>query len=383
MGLPSVSLLRIRGGVLETNGIFDRSIGQVAGQVNWTDVTDSGDGGFAAVGGPLTINLGGIGTVVQWGIGGFVPDSRDLVLSSDQADNVVTWTNPINLGSDKRTIKVTNNKDSNADRARITAVLSGTGQLKKTGSGELELSAANTYTGETEVQNGRLTVSGSLFGPVTVDNDAVISGNGSITGSLTNEGTHAIRAAETLTIGGAVVLDTSSRLAVTETYAQTRATENSFQLLTAATSVIGQFSNPSDVGIESHLGNGYFLRSVTYTNAVTINIFAALEGDADGDRDIDITDFHVLASNFDGTGENADKNDWTTSDFDDDGDIDITDFNFLAANFADNGYAGVFSSHVPEPGSAILLGLGAMILMAKRIVSNIGRKNDVNQTPRP
>ena len=89
------------------------------------------------------------------------------------------------------------------------------------------------------------------------------------------------------------------------------------------------------------------------------NLFA-LEGDADGDIDIDITDFNILASNFDDTGANSATNDWTTADFDADGDIDITDFNFLAANFADTGYKATHA--VPEPSSFILHAFGILAL---------------------
>ena len=94
------------------------------------------------------------------------------------------------------------------------------------------------------------------------------------------------------------------------------------------------------------------------------NLFA-LEGDADGD--IDITDFNILASNFDDTGANSVTNNWTTADFDFDGDVDITDFNFLASNFSDTGYGEVSTDQVPEPTAVFLIGLAClMLLIAKR-----------------
>ena len=51
--------------------------------------------------------------------------------------------------------------------------------------------------------------------------------------------------------------------------------------------------------------------------------------------------------------------------FDGDPDIDITDFNFLASNFASDGYGA--SNVVPEPSSFILCVFG--ILAVSRFVS--------------
>ena len=92
------------------------------------------------------------------------------------------------------------------------------------------------------------------------------------------------------------------------------------------------------------------------------NLFA-LSGDADGDKDVDITDFNTLATNFDPTGANSGTNNWTAADFDTDGDIDITVFNGLASNFAPTGYAPNGSA-VPEPASVVLVLLSALVVAA-------------------
>lgn len=84
----------------------------------------------------------------------------------------------------------------------------------------------------------------------------------------------------------------------------------------------------------------------------------ALGGDADGDKDVHITDFNSLASNFDPGGNNSSTNDWTTADFDVDGDIDITDFNSLASNFAPGEYGAANS--IPEPSTMVLCVLGGV-----------------------
>ena len=86
-----------------------------------------------------------------------------------------------------------------------------------------------------------------------------------------------------------------------------------------------------------------------------------LRGDTEFDRDVDITDFNVLASHFDPTGDGDPVNGpfWNEGNFNGDDNVDITDFNLLAANFAPDGYN---SSAIPEP-STMLLVLLALILM--------------------
>lgn len=78
-------------------------------------------------------------------------------------------------------------------------------------------------------------------------------------------------------------------------------------------------------------------------------------------RDIDVTDFSVLAANFDPAGALGMGNTWEKGNFDGDNDIDITDFNFLASHFAPSGYG--MTTGVPEP-SSMYLGLLSLIGMA-------------------
>ena len=68
-------------------------------------------------------------------------------------------------------------------------VISGEGQVIKTGTGMLALSGANTYTGNTNVQEGSFALTGSLQSHVTIDKGATFTGNGTINGNLTNGGT--------------------------------------------------------------------------------------------------------------------------------------------------------------------------------------------------
>ena len=155
-----------------------------------------------------------------------------------------------------------------------------------------------------------------------------------------------------------------------------RAARDDFTLIASADGSTGTFAtvNYNATALEAdftgenssfrdHINNGLF-RNVNYEgNNVSVTNLFALEGDADGDIDIDITDFNILASNFDDSGANSATNSWTTADFDSDGDIDITDFNFLAANFADTGYdTNASSGQVPEPTSITHIVLGFMAI---------------------
>ncbi|MCF7689628.1 MAG: autotransporter-associated beta strand repeat-containing protein [Cephaloticoccus sp.] len=169
--------LQLNGGVLEigVNTTFNRSVGTGSDQVQWT-----GDGGFSAFGANRTVTLSG-GTMT-WGSGSFVPTNNALLLSSDYANAMVTFTNAINLGGASREVRVANG--SATVDGTLSGNLTGTGGgLVKTGEGTLNLTGTNSYTGATEIQGG------ALRGNISGSSNLVLNGGvreltGNFTGNL-------------------------------------------------------------------------------------------------------------------------------------------------------------------------------------------------------
>jgi autotransporter-associated beta strand protein len=71
----------------------------------------------------------------------------------------------------------------------VSGAISGNGGLWKNGTGTLTLTGVNTYTGNTNVEVGKLVVNGALSSAVRVLKNGSFGGNANITGSLTNLGT--------------------------------------------------------------------------------------------------------------------------------------------------------------------------------------------------
>lgn len=169
------------GGVIELAAAtdFTRAAGTLAAQVQWT-----GDGGFGAFGSDRSVNLGGAAAPQTWASGNFVPNGSQLVLSSPTSTNTITFVNPIALNGAVRTVNV-NNGAANID-AVISGAITGTSPagLIKTGPGTLRLtSASNNVTGPTTVNQGTLSLIGSLAGGggVTVQSGGRF--NGGVSGS--------------------------------------------------------------------------------------------------------------------------------------------------------------------------------------------------------
>ena len=111
--------------------------------------------GFSAYGTDRTVNLGGTGATLSWGLNGFLNSvsSEDhgfvLKLSSPHANARVDFRNPIALNANnspygfRRTVEVADG--SSAIDALLSGTLSGDSELVKTGTGTLKVTAEQTY----------------------------------------------------------------------------------------------------------------------------------------------------------------------------------------------------------------------------------------------
>ncbi len=71
----------------------------------------------------------------------------------------------------------------------VSGAIGGTGGLWKNGTGTLTLTGVNTFTGNTNVEAGKLVVNGSLSSAVRILKNGSFGGNANIVGNLTNLGT--------------------------------------------------------------------------------------------------------------------------------------------------------------------------------------------------
>jgi len=71
---------------------------------------------------------------------------------------------------------------------QVNGVVSGAGNLLKTGAGVLILAGSNIYSGVTTVSNGTLTVNGSVNSAVNVAAGGILNGTGTVYGVVTNSG---------------------------------------------------------------------------------------------------------------------------------------------------------------------------------------------------
>jgi uncharacterized protein (TIGR03382 family) len=112
-----------------------------------------------------------------------------------------------------------------------------------------------------------------------------------------------------------------------------------------------------DGSFTSHVGGGIF-RSLQYSpNAVVLENYSAIPGDANGDKFVDGTDFNIWNS-FKFTG----GTDWLTGDFNGDGFTDASDFNIWNAHK----FTQVADSSVPEPAGIFVPLAVAMALRLRR-----------------
>ncbi len=194
-------ILRIYGGgVFEigadlnggADGAFTRIVGQTGAVAN--QVALIGNGGFSAHGADRVVALGGTAapTALTWGASNFLSgpggdNNYTFMLGSAYSTHTLEFQNAIALGTRERRIEVADGTSSTNTDARLTGVISGSnGSVVKEGAGRLEFTAANTYTGRTDVNAGSLVIASTGrtgTGAVAVASGAALMGTGVVQGA--------------------------------------------------------------------------------------------------------------------------------------------------------------------------------------------------------
>ena len=233
IGLPAASNLIFWSGVFQGHGpaVFTRSLG--ASGINTVQWRSSG--GFSAIGGKMTVAIGGTSspTALVWGSGGFVASSSYLMFGSSTADSETEFKNSINLAGAIRTITVNDNPLSTGDFTTISGALSN-GSLTKNGAGLLVLMGSQTYAGTTTVAAGTLKLAsgatmastafdvgpGATFdvrdlgGGFTLAPGTTLKGGGSVLGDLVAGGVVAPGASPGILTVDAITFADGSTLAI-------------------------------------------------------------------------------------------------------------------------------------------------------------------------
>ncbi|WP_176159412.1 beta strand repeat-containing protein [Prosthecobacter debontii] len=294
-GNLGVGNLVLKGGVYEGSGTFTSALGTGDGQVQWAV---GANGGFSARGGDLTVLLGGSATSLTWdSTANFVSSTGQLLFGSTTSDSTVFFPHSINLNGAVRTIQVVDNPSSASEKTVLSGRLSGVnGGINKTGTGVLELAAANTYTGTTTLTLGTLQLNNASNGglgsgqlvltagtlqalmpgisltndvsltAVTVSGDQSLTLNGTVTG-LTG-GSRTLTSSingGTLTLGN-VAINTDTASARTLTLAGTGATTINGVISNGNGNTQANSLSITNTGLTTLNGTN------TYTGNTTINV---------------------------------------------------------------------------------------------------------------
>ena len=183
-------------GVIETAGTFTRTAGIGKGEVCWKrfgacPASYGLRGGFSALGGALTVNLGGAGAKLVPGAD-YLPDGAVIQLQSQYADGVLAFANGFELDGKTQKVNVWSGKTATLSGAVSDAV--GGGSLAVSGniafSGTLEVTATNLLAdrpilavdGDLSFAEGSTV---SLAADITVDDLLALGDNGVALASAT------------------------------------------------------------------------------------------------------------------------------------------------------------------------------------------------------
>jgi len=317
--------------------------------------------------------VGGAGATVSWGAADTGFNGQTLILGADSATHTVDLVNPLDLGTAARTVR--GDDGSAATDGRISGVIGGGvgGALVKTGTGTVELTATNTYSGGTTVTAGTLRV-GNATG-------ALGSGNVSVSGGTLAVGIAASLAGVTVDAGGQVVLDSmASRVLDVATLAVDESTGgrvdvggSRIQIASGADAAVikadvlagrggaGDWTGTSGINSSVAAGAVAGTRGVGYrvdAGGAAILGYAA-PGDANMDGAVNSLDLVLISSEGKfGSGQAAY---WWQGDFNYDGVVNTLDLVAISAAgvWGTGSYLPTAPSAVPEPATLSLLGMAA------------------------
>lgn len=270
-----------------------------------------------------------------------------------------------------------------AGNGRFRKSLGGSGGLVKTGSGSWSLGVTNSYTGQTIVDEGLLTVDATTgTGDTIVHTGGELNGAGDVLGDLISDGIVSpgasagtlnvagsytqngsgvlqieLQAAtagsfDVLVVGGTATLDGDLQLSLLGGFAPT--VGDSFEILTAS-GIAGQLHLTGDAA-------GFSLSS---DGTALVLQYGPLPGDYDGDGTVDVADYEVWRAAFGTTDPAADGN----------GDrvVDGADYTLWRDNVGAGSPASAAGSlapppAVPEPGTLLPLcaALACLAVVARR-----------------
>ncbi|MFT3990659.1 MAG: autotransporter-associated beta strand repeat-containing protein [Luteolibacter sp.] len=220
-----------------------------------------------------------------------------------------------------------------------TGTLSGTTTLVKAGEGALVINTSNSFTGSTSVQQGTLTVNGSLSSsPVTVEGYGTLSGSGSLGQSVSiaprahvSPGT-GIGATGTLTIGGALTLNGSILDFDLSTPAGTSdkiATQGNLTFSGSNSLLIRSLSGtltPGTYTLITYTGTLSGAANLTWTDTTNSGLIGTLDTSTAGQiRLILLTPFQAWRKLYFGDSANS-GNETSTADYDHDGISNLVEY---------------------------------------------------------
>jgi autotransporter-associated beta strand protein len=324
--------------------------------------------GFSAYGADFTVNIGGSGAKYTWaGVSNYMEATTALLFNSDRATHTVRWVNPIQLTSTaagSRTVEVTDGlADIDAEmQGALSEGFEAPGSLIKTGLGTLELSADNTYTGLTDVTAGRLMLSGSVAGDVSVAVGSVLAGSGTVGGDAGIAGALEVALAPTddgLNIVGALNLSSA-----TDSLALNGTLETGVDYTLASYGTLsGTFEEVflNDVLVADLTAIGGTHELVYDANALQLlAATVAITGDVNGDGIVDYQDLGIMAGNWNMTS----GADLSMGDLNGDGAVDYQDLGIMAGNW--NYGVTATGTVVPEPATMGLLAIGGIAALIRR-----------------